>query len=83
MPFKIRLALVLLEVGHTALGPYGFPDYLPAGIVAGVAAHEGHLRLQFPDESHLAHELHGAVQTEGSVPPVGVEVHLGGYAPLA
>lgn len=77
VPLKIRRALLLPGVRHLAFRPYILLGMSSAGLIGSKAGHQVHLGLESPHKTHLAHKFHTALEAEGSVALVGIEMQLG------
>ena len=77
VPLDIRRALALLRVGHLAFRPDVFPDAFRTVFIGSEAAHEFHFRLQRAQKAHLRHEFDAALQAEGTMRLVRVQMQLG------
>ena len=73
---------MVLRQRHFALGPNILRNLLLTGIVAGIALHQILFGSNRAGDSQLSQELNGPVQTESTVPLVGVEVKFGGILRL-
>ena len=80
VPFDIRHALVLPEIGRPAFGPDRLFLVVASCGIIGVAVHDRFFRSERGDVAHLAHEFDGPFQTECAVSLVRVEVQFGGDA---
>ena len=83
VPLDVRLALVILLIGHLTLRPYILSDLVGTSLIACITLHDRNLLLQLAHIAHLTHEIYGTVETKCAVSLVGIEVQLGWNLHLA
>ena len=83
VPFYVGLALMFLCQRHLAFRPYILCNFLLACIIVGETLHDILFGCHGAGYSQLSQELNGAIQSEGTMTFVGIEVQLGRNLTLA